>query len=100
MRPTRRFLKRHRSELASIPVAVLGMGPREATAEAFAPSRAQVERSLPKLPWLTPVQVGVFGGADPPKKNPRRDVRDWDEIDAWCVSLSRMLTESTDLKER
>jgi hypothetical protein len=71
-----------------------------ATGEAFARSRAQMERSLSKLAWLTPAQVGVFGGVDPPKKNPRRDVRDWAAIDAWCVSLSQMLTESTEPKER
>ncbi len=87
-RRARVFLKRHRSRIASVPVAVFGMGPREATEEAFERSRAQLDRALAKLRWLQPIAVTVFGGVDPPKKHPRRDVRDWDAIDAWCAELA------------
>lgn len=33
-RDAHRFLRRHRRELAAVPVAVFGMGPREGTEEA------------------------------------------------------------------
>jgi len=81
-----RFLKRHRRELAAVPVAVFGMGPRDDTEEAWQRSRAQLDRALAKRDWLTPVAVTVFGGADPPGrgKRPRRDLRNWQAIHTWA----------------
>ena len=40
-RDARRFLKRHRKELVSIPVAVFGMGPRSGSEEGWQRSRSQ-----------------------------------------------------------
>jgi menaquinone-dependent protoporphyrinogen oxidase len=76
-RDAHRFLKRHRRELAAVPVAVFAMGPRTDTEEAWQRSRAQLDRALAKRDWLSPVAVTVFGGADPPgrSRRPRRDLR-------------------------
>jgi menaquinone-dependent protoporphyrinogen oxidase len=86
-RDAHRFLKRHRRELAAVPVAVFGMGPRDDTEEAWQRSRAQLGRALAKRGWLTPVAVTVFGGVDPPGrgKRPQRDLRNWQTIDAWAT---------------
>src|SRR5512142_1404640 len=86
-RDAHRFLKRHRRELAGVPVAVFAMGPRNDTAEAWQRSRAQLDRALAKHGWLTPVAVTVFGGVDPPGRGrrPRRDLRNWQAIDAWAA---------------
>ncbi len=65
-RDAHRFLRRHRQELAAVPVAVFAMGPRTDTEEAWQRSRAQLDRALAKRDWLSPVAVTVFGGVDPP----------------------------------
>lgn len=96
MRAARRFLKNNRSALGHTKVAVFGMGPCQATEDAFARSRAQIERALAKLAWLNPVRTAVFGGADPPKKNPRRDARDWGAIENWGIELAGTLAAPTD----
>ena len=70
-RDAHRFLKRHRRELATVPVAVFGMGPRNDTEEAWRRSRAQLDRALGRSGWLTPVRVTVFGGVDPPARGER-----------------------------
>lgn len=84
-----RFLKRHRAELARIPAAVFGMGPRRGTEEAWARSRGQLDRALAKRPWLAPRPTAVFGGVDPPERRarPRRDLRDWDAIRTWAAAI-------------
>ncbi len=87
-----RFLRRHRRELAVMPVAVFGMGPREDVEEDWQGARRQLERALAKHDWLRPAAVAVFGGADKPGRSPRRDLRDWDAIRAWadqCLTLVR-----------
>jgi len=86
-RDAHRFLRQHRKELAGVPVAVFGVGPRDADAQAWQRSRKQLGRALAKHDWLTPIAVTVFGGADPPGKQPRRDPRDWAQIEAWAASI-------------
>ena len=86
-----RFLKRHRKELLDVPVAVFGMGPRTGSPEGWLRSRSQLDRALSKRSWLIPVATVVFGGVDPPKhQNPRRDLRDWEAIRAWAISLAAL----------
>lgn len=88
LRQARQFLRRNRGVLEATPLAVFGMGPREATEEAFRRSRARLERSLARVPWARPVRIGVFGGVDPPRRHPRRGARDWGVIEAWCKDLA------------
>ncbi len=86
-----RFLRRHRAELARVPVAVFGMGPRTDTPLAWQHSAAQLAHALAKHPWLDPVAVTVFGGVDPARRRvgaPHRDLRDWAAIRSWALSLS------------
>jgi menaquinone-dependent protoporphyrinogen oxidase len=88
-RDAHRFLRRHREELGTVPIAVFGMGPREPDPQAWLRSRAQLDRALAKHRWLQPIAVTVFGGADPPKRDrQRRDLRDWTQIEAWASSLA------------
>lgn len=86
-RDAHRFLKRHRRELAGVPVAVFGMGPRSDTEGAWQRSRAQLDRALGKHGWLSPAAVTVFGGVDPPQRSnhPRRDLRNWQSIRLWAA---------------
>jgi menaquinone-dependent protoporphyrinogen oxidase len=53
-RDAHRFLRRHRGELAGVPEAVFGMGPRSDSADAWQRSRAQLDRALAKRGWLDP----------------------------------------------
>ena len=83
----RRFLRRHRRELAAVPVAVFGMGPRNDTDDAWRRSRAQLDRALARYSWLNPADVTIFGGVDPPGRGNRehRDLRNWQTIRAWAA---------------
>lgn len=90
-RDAQRFLKRHRQDLAGVPIAVFGMGPREDRPESWQRARAQLDRTLAKRLWLTPAAVAVFGGADPPRRgdrHARRDLRDWAAIRRWAQQLT------------
>ena len=80
-RDARRFLRRHRTGLVSLPVAVFALGPRQDTKEHLQRSRQQLERALAKVPDITPVLTGCFGGADREK---HVDLRDWGVIRAWA----------------
>jgi menaquinone-dependent protoporphyrinogen oxidase len=82
-RDAHRFLRRHRGELAGVPVAVFGMGPRTNAEEAWERSCEQLTRALARRRWLAPVAVAVFGGTDPPGRSHQRDVRNWDIIRGW-----------------
>jgi menaquinone-dependent protoporphyrinogen oxidase len=88
-RDAHRFLKRHRAELGSMPVAVFGMGPRQDTEDAWHRSRDQLDRALGKRAWLKPVSVAVFGGVDPPRRHQPapRDLRDWSAIGDWARTV-------------
>jgi menaquinone-dependent protoporphyrinogen oxidase len=87
-RDAHRFLRRHRKELGTVPVAVFGMGPRESDPQAWQRSRQQLDRALAKHDQVNPVAVTVLGGVDPPKRSrQRRDLRNWDRIEAWTMTL-------------
>ncbi|MEU5261977.1 flavodoxin domain-containing protein [Amycolatopsis sp. NPDC021455] len=88
-RDAHRFLKRHRRELGTVPIAVFGMGPRTDDEAAWRHSRRQLDRALAKRAWLSPLAVTVFGGVDPPRRGDRvrRDLRDGDVIRRWAGSV-------------
>jgi menaquinone-dependent protoporphyrinogen oxidase len=90
----RRFLKRHRRELAKIPLAVFALGPLHDTEKEREGARKQLEHALGKVPEVRPVAVEIFGGVLRPEelhfpfsKMPATDIRDWDAIEAWADSL-------------
>jgi menaquinone-dependent protoporphyrinogen oxidase len=87
-RDAHRFLRRHRKDLAGVPVAVFGMGPRSPDASAWQRAQEQLDRAVAKHKWLTPTAVEVFGGVDPPGKHPRCDLRDWTQIEAWAAGIA------------
>ena len=86
-----RFLKRHRTDLEHLPVAVFALGPLDRTDEAWSCSRSQLDAALAKHQWLSPVATALFGGAEELGRSlsPRRDLRDWPAIRAWAVAVSR-----------
>lgn len=71
------------------PVAVFALGPRvDEGPENWVRPREQFMRALGKHPSVSTVSTALFGGADPPKKSPRRDIRDWAAIQAWADELA------------
>ena len=92
-----RFLRKHRRELESRPLAVFALGPTDATEKSWAGARTQLEHALAKSP-VEPVAVELFGGAVAPEKLrfpfnrvPAADVRDWEAIRAWAEALPALL---------
>lgn len=72
-------------------VAVFALGPRKDEGpESWVLPKAQFDRALRKHSDITPVSAALFGGADPPKKSVRRDIRDWASIDAWADKLAKI----------
>jgi menaquinone-dependent protoporphyrinogen oxidase len=72
-------------------IAVFALGPRSNEGpESWVRPRSQFDRALGKHPSVTPISTALFGGADPPKKSPRRDIRDWDAINSWADELATL----------
>lgn len=70
-------------------VAIFALGPRrDEGPENWIKPKAQFDHALGKHPSVLPVSKALFGGADPPKKSPRRDIRDWDAIRSWADELA------------
>src|SRR5581483_4803366 len=57
----RRFLRGHRHELGTKPLAVFAMGPRTLEQADVESSRSQLDRELRKLPELAPAATAIFG---------------------------------------
>lgn len=105
------FLDRHREALGALPVALFALGPILA-AEGTAPSRAQLDVALAKVPWFAPVAIEVFVGrydparlrlvdrliaalpASPLHGVAAHDERDWPAIDRWAETLPGVLGAS------
>ena len=89
-----RILKRlHKLKSEKTPmVALFALGPRKNEGpEDWVKPNAQFERALKKHPTINPVSKALFGGADPPKKSVRRDIRDWEAIKAWADELVKIV---------
>jgi menaquinone-dependent protoporphyrinogen oxidase len=95
-RDAHRFLRRHQDELASLPVAVFGMGPLRDDEASWQRSRAQLDRELAKRAWLVPVAVGLFGGVARARRNRPEgtDLRDWAEIGTWARKVFALVDRS------
>jgi len=73
-------------------IAIFALGPRKNEGpEDWVVPNAQFDRALNKHPSIAPVSTVMFGGADPPKKSIRRDIRDWVAIRAWADELAGIL---------
>ena len=103
----RAFLRRHRTRLGKLPVAVFAMGPRTLEEDDVAAARTQLEAGLRKVPEIRPVLDGIFGGVlDPAKlrfplnRLPAFDARDWAAIDAWADRAAERLSELPPLGAR
>lgn len=93
-----RFLKRHHTVLSSLPVAIFALGPLDAGEKQWQDARTQLEQSLAKAPWLTPVAVEMFGGVINPAKlhfpfnhMAAGDARNWTTIRAFAERLAALL---------
>jgi menaquinone-dependent protoporphyrinogen oxidase len=100
-RDVRRLLERDRAALAALPVAVFALGPRTLAPEEVAASQTQLDHALAGVPEVTPVSIGLFGGAiDPARlrfpfnRMPASDARDWRAIRAWARDLARLLVRA------
>jgi menaquinone-dependent protoporphyrinogen oxidase len=94
-RDARRFLKRHRSQLDRLPLAVFALGPQSLEPDQVEQSRKQLERAVASV---RPIATAVFGGVVDPaslpfpfNRMPASDARDWDAIRAWSDELVSLL---------
>jgi len=94
----RHFLKRHRTVLSSLPVAIFALGPLDAAEKQWHDARAQLNQALAKEPWLTPVNVEMFGGVInqaklhfPFNHLPAGDARDWTAIRSFAEKFAAAL---------
>jgi menaquinone-dependent protoporphyrinogen oxidase len=94
------FLKRHRTALMQLPVAVFALGPVRDPhdEEEWRNSQVQLDEELAKFPWFKPVALQMFGGKFDPSslsfpiramsgKAPATDIRDWEAIRVWTGEL-------------
>jgi menaquinone-dependent protoporphyrinogen oxidase len=95
------FLKQHRTELASKPLAVFGMGPAKDEKPAFDAARVQLEQSLARAA-VTPELTAVFGGVVQPKRlrfpfswMPASDARDWAAIESFAKQAAELAGSRT-----
>lgn len=98
------FLERNRAALQGLPVALLALGPVQASDD-MTEARKQLDGALAKVEWLKPVAAEMFVGKyDPahlrlldkligvPPASPlhgvgAHDDRDWESIRAWAEAL-------------
>jgi len=98
------FLTRYHRALIERPVAVFALGPTHAPYDEneWQASRAQLCKELEKFPWLAPVALEMFGGKYDPAylrfpmnlfggKAPASDLRDWEAIRSWALTLPQSL---------
>jgi menaquinone-dependent protoporphyrinogen oxidase len=92
-----RFLEQHRHALATLPLAVFGMGPRTMGEHDAEGSRTQLVKALARVPEIDPCAVAIFGGVIDPhtlhfpfSRLQASDARDWEAIHAWAIDFSRV----------
>jgi len=108
LREARQFLKRNRTALSQMPVALFVLGPVHGGKELDG-ARTQLDTVLAKLSWLKPTTIEVFVGrydpaqlrfpdslldvlpASPLHGQPAHDGRDWSAIRAWADTLPAVL---------
>jgi menaquinone-dependent protoporphyrinogen oxidase len=95
----RRFVDRHHDALATTPLAIFAMGPKDLEPASVADARSQLDPALKHLPEPGPIAVEIFGGVIDPSQlhfpfdhMPATDARDWDAISAWARDLARQFS--------
>jgi menaquinone-dependent protoporphyrinogen oxidase len=88
----RKLLKRYRSQLVSLPLAVFAMGPKTSEPEALAGAGAELARALHDAPEVHPFATAVFGGVFSFGKKHAVDARDWKAIENWADEVVRGLS--------
>ena len=94
-----RFLSQNQAALTQQPVAIFALGPLQDAEKQWRDVRAQLDKELAKYPWLTLVDLEMFGGKyDPGKlrfpikwlagKEPVSDLRDWTAVRTWASNLA------------
>lgn len=103
-----RFLDRFESELARVRPWVFVLGPTEKERKQFAAAEEQARKELSKHSSLRPADMRVLGGkfdpahlklafpmslvmklpANPMRKMPVSDIRDWDWIHRWAGAIA------------
>ncbi|MDK2981867.1 MAG: menaquinone-dependent protoporphyrinogen oxidase [Chloroflexota bacterium] len=117
IRALARFMKKHRSELAAMPVAVFVVCANmwEDTPKAREETTEWINKTLNKFPDIQPVSLGLFAGAvitdgddfnklnilfrktiesmrdNLQKQYGKTDFRDWDAIRAWADETAGLL---------
>lgn len=91
----RHFLKRYRAVLLRLPVAIFALGPLDDSKKQWLDARTQLNQALTKEPWLTPVNIEMFGGViDPAKLHfpfnhmPAGDARNWTAIRSFAERVA------------
>ncbi len=99
-----RFLARFKNAFTGgLPIAVFAGGPfGKGDEQEWQEVRRELDQELAKFPWLAPAAVEVIGGRHDPaklrfpwnlvpalKNMPPNDLRDWDAIRAWALSLAK-----------
>lgn len=107
-----RFLDRFEAELAKVRPWIFVLGPTEKERKQFAAAEEQSRKELGKHPSLRPADMRVLGGsfdparlnlpfpmslimklpANPMRKLPASDIRDWDWIHRWGKAIAEEIT--------
>jgi menaquinone-dependent protoporphyrinogen oxidase len=89
------FMRRFAAALEERPLAVFALGPKTASPDDLAESRAQLDRALGHA---DPTTVAVFGGVIDPERLrfpfnrlPASDARDWTTIAAWADDVASLV---------
>jgi menaquinone-dependent protoporphyrinogen oxidase len=103
----RGFLNKHQKALQTLPVAVFAGGPfGEDASKGLDEIEKNLANLLAKFTWMHPVSVKLVGGKFDPahlkfpynlipamKSLPPSDLRDWDDMRAWFISLPFLTTD-------
>jgi len=107
------FLSRQRLMLAALPVAVFALGPFHDDEKEKQGAREQLDKELAKYSWFKPLDIQIFAGvfdpkklgfpynllmafpANPMKRMPPSDARNWPEIRDWAATIGTQLKEKT-----
>ena len=104
-----KFFARHREALDVLHPWFFVLGPIQNVPKDFEAARTQAEKQLKRYPWFRPAEIRIFGGkwdpmtmpfpfslllklpANPMRKIPASDIRDWAAIREWAQTIARQV---------